>query len=267
MLTKRDIEAIKRLSLPSQRAAAQAFAAEGLRLVLDMLGALPCALVVLTEEHYPLLKERIERLPHAYRPQRIEVVPASFGFERISQQRTPQPILATFRIPHHELSAVHSHPSLALMLDTVQDPGNVGTIIRTADWFGVQHILLTSGCADPFAPKVVQSTMGALARVKLHKLGDDGTGFLDQYRGSVLGALLDGESIYTAALDSPARGAGRLLVMGNEGNGISPAIEARLTHRLTIPSLARRGAGAESLNVAIAAAICLSELARRTALH
>lgn len=259
MITKRDLELVRSLSASRERSMRRLFLAEGVRLVGDMLGTLPIELLVIGEELYPELEARLSALPEGYRPRRIEVVDRGFAWRRLSHQTTPQPLLALFDLPSHDLrEAVGA--GLILMLDRVQDPGNMGTIIRSADWFGVEHILLTDGCADPYAPKVVQSTMGALSRVKLHPLGERGDHLLAGYEGSVLGTLLEGENIYRSTL--PRGHESALLLMGNEGNGIAPYLEPYLTHRLTIPSFATHGSGAESLNVAIAASICLSELRR-----
>lgn len=261
MLTKRDIDQIKALASARHRGEQRLFVAEGLRLVQDMLGAFRCPLLVVSERYYSDIAERLGHLSSPMRPLRLEVLPDSFAFDRISLQRTPQPILALFAQPDsdQELPAP-STTGLMLMLDRVQDPGNMGTIMRTADWFGLKHILLTDGCADPYAPKVVQSTMGALARIKVHKLGNDGSEYLARYEGEILGTLLHGESIYATDLRIPSA----ILVMGNEGNGISSEVRSHLTRALTIPLFASEGPGSESLNVAIATAICLSEFRRQT---
>lgn len=260
MLTKRELDDIRALREGRTREREGVFVLEGLRLVRDMLGAMPCQLLVISTDLEPELAALIQGLPEALRPQRIEIVSSSFDFSRISTQRTPQPILAVMHLPRHE-EAKPLPRGLCLLLDMVQDPGNVGTIIRTADWMGVENIYLTAGSADPYAPKVVQSTMGALKRVRLHRLQDDGTKLLEGYRGAILGTFLDGVNIYQSDLRLETIGADALLVMGNEGNGISPHLEALCTHRLTIPAYGK--AGAESLNVAIAASLCLGEIRRQ----
>ena len=187
--------------------------------------------------------------------------------ERLSSLQTPQGSIAVFRKPAYangwsasELQA----DCLYLALDDVQDPGNVGTIIRTADWFGVKHILCSEGTADCFAPKVVQATMGALARVQVHYLSSGD--FCALLRGAakagipVYGTLLDGEDIYSAnAIPDKSRG---IIVMGNEGNGLSAAVRKCVTHRLRIPSYPANEPTSESLNVAIATAVTLAEFRR-----
>lgn len=134
----------------------------------------------------------------------------------------------------------------------MQDPGNLGTIIRTADWFGIQNIICSEDTVDAYNPKVVQATMGSLARVNLHY--NDLANLLPQLNLPVLGAMLNGDNIYTANFGTQG-----LIVMGNEGNGLRPEIQELITQSITIP----RTGEAESLNVAIATALFCSEISRR----
>lgn len=178
--------------------------------------------------------------------------------DRLSQQQTPQGVIAVFDIPKQtELTLGRG---MTLALDAVQDPGNLGTIIRLADWFGITQIIAGPGTADHFAPKVVQATMGALGRVTVHKVNN-----LSQTLGSidgrtVIGTFLDGTDLYNTDIAlSPAP----VIVMGNEGNGISPEVETACTCRLKIPSFPPGRRTVESLNVAMATGIVVSELSRR----
>ena len=141
----------------------------------------------------------------------------------------------------------------------MQDPGNLGTIIRIADWFGIKTIYCSEDTVDAWNPKVVQATMGSIARINLIYI--DLPELLDTLPDSfpVYGTLLDGEDIYQQPLSENG-----LIIMGNEGNGISEAVRARINHRLLIPSFSQ-GDTAESLNVAIATAITCSEFRRRNA--
>lgn len=146
---------------------------------------------------------------------------------------------------------------LTLMLDAVQDPGNLGTILRIASWFGVARVVLGSGCADPFNPKAVQSSMGAIGMVRIIQSN------LPKIINSnpdipVCGTVLDGSDIYTTHLSLPA-----FVVMGNEGNGLSEELRQKINLPLLIPSFAS-GPHAESLNVAAATAITVSEFMRRS---
>ena len=146
---------------------------------------------------------------------------------------------------------------LVLAVDTVQDPGNLGTIVRLADWFGIRHIVCSPETADLYNPKVVQATMGAMARVRLYYTPlADFLGSMD--RATVYGTFLDGVDLYRSTLTP--RG---VIVMGNEGNGISPELEPYIGSRLYIPSYPAGQPTSESLNVAVAAAITCAEFRRR----
>jgi TrmH family RNA methyltransferase len=174
--------------------------------------------------------------------------------EKISTLKTPQEVIGLVKIP---LWPTLNYNSLkhrfSLVLDNVQDPGNMGTIIRTADWFGIADIICSEDTVDVYNPKVVQATMGSLARVNVHYVILEQV--LPQIKLPLFGAMLDGENIYNTAF-----GGEGLLVMGNEGNGISPAIERLINTKITIP----RAGKAESLNVAIATAILCSEIKRNS---
>ncbi len=167
----------------------------------------------------------------------------------------PQGMLALF--PTSIFENIQPQSKLKLMLDGVQDPGNLGTIIRIADWFGIDHIYCSRETADVFNPKVVQATMGSLARVKVEYT--DLSALLDSLPEDypVYGTLLDGNNIYKEKLDDYG-----IIVMGNEGNGISDAIRQKVNRRLLIPSYPEDRPTAESLNVAIATAIVVAEFRR-----
>lgn len=188
--------------------------------------------------------------------------------ERLSSLQTPQGSIGVFRKPEYAdvwRGDALKGDELYLALDEVQDPGNVGTIIRTADWFGVRHIVCSKGTADCFAPKVVQATMGALARVQVHYL--DNEDFRKTLRRAkeagiaVYGTLLDGVNMYEKAA-IPEKKCG-VIVMGNEGNGLSHPVRQLVTHRLRIPSFPPNEPTSESLNVAIATAVVLAEFRRK----
>lgn len=178
---------------------------------------------------------------------------------RISLCATPSPVLALVRIPADRSSYGKCGISggLCLALDSVRDPGNMGTILRVADWFGVETVYLSPDCTDIFAPKVVQATMGSIFRVRTEvaDIPELCRAFTSQGR-PVYGTLLDGEDIYASNLEEHA-----LVVMGNESNGISGAVRNEISRGLRIPSFGK--SGAESLNVAVATAVTLSEFRRR----
>ena len=141
----------------------------------------------------------------------------------------------------------------------MQDPGNVGTIVRIADWWGIEHVICSHDTADVFAPKTVQSTMGALGRVGVHYT--DLPAWLDELPAGtpVYGTLLDGDNLYDSELTPHG-----IIVMGNEGNGLSSAVRERVSHRLLIPSFPPDRPTSESLNVAVATAVTCAEFRRRS---
>lgn len=172
--------------------------------------------------------------------------------KKISSLKTPQGVLATVRIPDMEGAKQPDFSGkFTLVLDEVQDPGNMGTIIRTADWFGFEDLICSPGSVDVYNPKTVQATMGSLSRVKVHY-----TDLKELFHGAdlpVFGALLDGEPIYTCDF-----GREGFIVLGNEGNGISKDVLPLIGRPITIPRVGHT----ESLNVAISAALFCAELAR-----
>lgn len=179
----------------------------------------------------------------------IEVTPEEL--KKIAFTQTPQDVLAIAIIPSPDQSITFDK-NLILVLDTIQDPGNLGTIIRLADWYDIGQVICSPGCADPFNPKVVQASMGSLARVKITtvKLTDLFSRHPDV---PVYGAYMEGESVYHTVFKSG------FLLIGNEGSGISNELQPYITHRVTIP----RPGQAESLNAAIATGIILDNRARQ----
>ena len=178
--------------------------------------------------------------------------------EQMSSLRTPQGVIGVFK--KREFN--NEIPSgLLVALDGVQDPGNLGTIIRTCDWFGIHDILCSRDTADCYNPKVVQATMGALARVRVHYVDLPKELTLLRQTGLPLyGTLLEGENMYEPyAIPDKQRG---VIIMGNEGNGISESIRKLITHPLLIPSYPINACTSESLNVSIATAIVLAEFRR-----
>lgn len=174
--------------------------------------------------------------------------------EKISSLKTPQDVVAQIKIPAWPpLNNNILQKKFSIVLDGIQDPGNMGTIIRTADWFGIKDIICSADTVDVYNPKVVQATMGSLSRVNVHYV--DLEAFLSKIQLPVFGAMLDGSNIYHTDFGSEG-----LLVMGNEGNGVRPEIKKLIRHAVTIPRLGK----AESLNVAIATAIFCGEISRKT---
>lgn len=176
--------------------------------------------------------------------------------QRLSFLQHPQQVLAVFPMPENREMPPLKQGRLYLALDGVQDPGNLGTIIRIADWFGINTIYCSTDTADVWNPKVVQATMGSIARVSLYYT--DLPQVLKSAEVPVYGTLLDGEDIYSQSLSSDG-----VIVMGNEGNGLSAAVRELVDRKLLIPSFNSSPDMAESLNVAIATAITCSEFRRR----
>lgn len=183
---------------------------------------------------------------------------------QMSSMRAPQGSIAVFR------KRADNEPwqaeGLVLALDGVQDPGNLGTIIRTADWFGVRDIVCSKDTADCYNPKVVQATMGALTRVRIHyvELVEWMKTHLDPpSKGGrpIIGTMLEGEEMWGPTSVLPKR-EDAIIVMGNEGNGISPEVRALVTNPVRIPSWPKDAETSESLNVAVATAIILAEMRR-----
>ena len=238
MLSKNQIKFVRSLELKKNRKREHLFVAEGPKVVGDLLKA-------------------------GFRPHSIfSTSPRQDGqlvteeeLQRISFLQHPQEVLAIFEIPDSEHRPINPN-GLSLALDGIQDPGNLGTIIRIADWFGIDAIYCSQETADVYNPKVVQATMGSIAHVPITYCNL--VELLRKVECPIYGTLLDGEDIYQKELQKNG-----IIVMGNEGNGISQEVRPMITHRLLIPNFSNSKETAESLNVAIATAITCSEFKRR----
>lgn len=256
MLSKNKIKFLHSLEIKKNRDAQQSFVAEGPKIVHDILSRHKDQLSVIaaTEEWFAQEHELMAGL------QCERIVVSADELTKVSFLCHPQQVFAVFRkfaeITPDELPSLAD--KLTLVLDGVQDPGNLGTIIRIADWFGIENIYCSPETADVYNPKVVQATMGSIARVKV-LYGDLMALFASLPADvPVYGTLLDGEDIYAQQLDN--RG---FIVMGNEGKGISPELTQRVNRRLLIPNFPPGRPTADSLNVAIATAITCSEFRRQ----
>ena len=238
------------------RKAEGVFVAEGHKLVGDLLDVFECKYLAATSEWLSANAAWVER----QRRSGVEVDEVTDEeLKRASFQETPQQVLAVFKQLTYEVDVNEvARKQLCLVLDDVQNPGNLGTIVRLADWFGIEHIFCSKGCADIYNPKTVQATMGGIARVRVHEA--DLPELLSRLDKDipVYGTFLDGENIYGKELEN--RG---LIVMGNEGKGVSKEVEAFVTERLYIPNYPEGRETSESLNVAIATAIVCAEFRRR----
>lgn len=256
MITKNLVKYIHSLNLKKHRDAQHCFVAEGPKVITDLLPLIPCKALYATEDFLQAAN------PNLLRKAKLVETVKQADLERLSLLRSPRGGIAIFEIPSCEAEADKSMASLplnnlCLALDGIQDPGNLGTIIRIADWFGIEHIFASLDTADAYAPKVIQATMGAIGRVHIHYV--DLPKFLKclDLNTPVFGTFLDGSNIYQQILTKTG-----IIVMGNEGNGISPAVAQCVTHKLLIPNFPEDRLTSESLNVAVATAIVCAEFRR-----
>ena len=240
-LSKNQVKWVRSLQQKKQRDAEGVFVAEGHKCVEELRSAFELVLLAT--------------------PDNANTVEIS----QMSNLRNPQGVIGVFRkrpIASSPDSPLASLPQgLVLALDGVQDPGNLGTIIRTCDWFGVHDIYCSMDTADCYNPKVVQATMGALARVRVHYINlEEWLQTVKEKGLPVYGTLLEGGNMYEErAISDKSKG---VIIMGNEGNGISPEIRKLITHPIRIPSYPADAETSESLNVGIATAIVLAEFRR-----
>lgn len=250
MLSKNRQKLIRSLERKKGRKESGLFVAEGPKLVGELLAAgWKATYIAATEQWWT--EHRTDRDA----AEECDTI-SDDELMRVSLQKTPQQVLALFQIQQHEEKlADMASQELCLALDGVQDPGNLGTIVRLADWFGIRHIYCSPETADIYAPKAIQATMGAISRVRVHYI--DLTGELRACQAPIYGTHLDGENIYSKQLTQQG-----VIVMGNEGKGISPEVEELVSEKLYIPPYPADRTTVESLNVAIATAIVCAEFRR-----
>ena len=241
MITRAEILDIKALATKQGREDLGAFIAEGEKLVGEIRNSsLRIRRILQTK---PIFAEG-------------EII-SEKEMERISQLKSANSVLAVVELPKHKLALANPTKNLVLCLDRIQNPGNLGTIIRLADWFGISDIVCSEDTADCFNPKVVQATMGAILRVRVHYTNL--AAWLSSHKGTnIYGTFLEGENIYNAQLEKSG-----VIVMGNEGQGISAEVAECVSHKLLIPPYPADRCGSESLNVAVATAVICSEFRRR----
>jgi rRNA methylases len=245
MLTKTDIQRLRSLREKKHREALGLFVVEGDKVVPELLAAnFPFLEIYATDTRAIPSPRTAASAPHL-----IEITPAEMA--RISHFPTPSSLFAVGRLDRAPLALGTLDQGLTLALDGLQDPGNVGTLLRLADWFGFDRVLLSPDSADLFHQKVINASMGSFARVRVHTT--DLAPALATTTAPILGCDLTGDDVHTL---QPHRDA--IIVIGSEGRGLSPAVQTHITRRITIP---RYGA-AESLNAAIAAAIVCDNLRR-----
>ncbi|MDG5799836.1 RNA methyltransferase [Marinilabiliaceae bacterium ANBcel2] len=251
MLSKNQKKVINAMSQKKQRDKHNLFLAEGDKLIYDLLKSGFKPHLLITTEGW-VCQLNIE-------PQNHTVVTKQ-ELSNISKLKNPQNAIALFPQKRVNKNSCFIKQNSLLLLDSIQDPGNLGTIIRVADWFGINNIVCSEDTADIYNPKVIQATMGAIATVEI--LYTNLSQFIINYKkerdNPVYGTFLNGENIYETNIN--IKGA---IVIGNEGNGISNQVEKLITDRITIPTACNHQPTAESLNAATATAVVCSELNRR----
>ncbi len=238
MLSKNTIKRITRLGQKKYRTNEGVFVAEGVKVIQELINS------------HVSLKE-LYSLEDIYFDGCDSEVVTQHELKKISFLTTPQKALALFEIPKEVISA---DSGLTVALDNVRDPGNLGTIIRLCDWFGVAELICSEGTVDCFNPKVIQATMGSISRVKV--IYTDIPTYLKNSSRTTYGTFMDGDSVYKTALMQEG-----ILVMGNEGKGITEEVARIVEKRLSIPRFGKLQA-TESLNVAMATSVFLSEFRR-----
>jgi RNA methyltransferase, TrmH family len=256
MVTNQQIKFFRSLGQKKFRDETGLFIAEGLKLVEEAILNRPEQIKSL------IISSKFSGHLHATLPgsaETIQISPAEF--ERISSLKSPQGILVVLKKPEEKIPSITELENIVLVLDQISDPGNLGTIIRLADWFGIRFIICSKDTVECFNPKVVQASMGSLFRVQI--LYTDLDEYLNETRQktglTTYATSLTGSNIYQTHLKIPA-----LIILGNESNGISGKLEHYIDHSLLIPNFSITDRKTESLNVSVAAAIVCSEFRRQT---
>ena len=231
MITKNQIKFIKSLSLKKKRIKEQLFIAEGEKVVSELLRSDFEIKNIYATKEWKVNNDNITQISNA-------------ELQRISNLKSPNKVLAVAQFKNHKIT---KHEGITLVLDEINDPGNLGTIIRMCDWFGVKQIICSKNTVDIFNPKVVQSAMGSAFRVKVNYT--DLENYLSDITTPIYGAFMDGKNLKEVKIPKSAH-----LVMGNEANGISAEINKLITDKVAIKNI---GKSAESLNVAVATSILL----------
>lgn len=253
MISKNKIKLIKSLEYKKYREVHQLFLAEGNKIVKELVQS---NIVIKTLIGTSNFLQEVKKLLKS----EVEIIDAiDSDIKSASLLKNPQDAIALCQIPINNIEEADPSDKLIICLDNIQDPGNLGTIIRIADWFGIEDVVCSLSSADIFNPKSVQASMGSFCRVKVHYT--ELTGFLkssSEKTGFLGGAFIDGNNLYTTYL--PKSG---ILVVGNEGRGISEEVIPFINQKISIPAFSSSANHAESLNAAIATAIFCSEFRRR----
>lgn len=252
MISKNTIKLIKSLALKKYRTKEKLFLVEGDKLVLEVLNSkLDIIELIMTPEFEEANDTRFKHIEKLSRVNDKEL-------KQVSLLQSPQNSIAICRIPAQPPLPSTLSKNISVYLDGIQDPGNLGTIIRICDWYGIEYIFCSPDTVDFYNPKVIQASMGSFNRVKFWKCDFDVVKTIAQKSGSpIFGSFMKGQNIYTEKLPKSA-----LLVMGNEGNGIRSEVKAMIDKKISIPNFSTNSVQAESLNVSVATAIICSEFKR-----
>ncbi len=253
MISKIKMNYIISLQKKKVREEEKLFVIEGDKLVKEFLIAgIPVRILVAKPEF-------LNSLPVVHKQSVVEKIPASYEeLKKISSLKTPHNALAVIEMPEKEIDFKNIKDGLTIVLDCVQDPGNLGTIIRAAAWFGIRNIYCSEDCVDVYNPKVIQASMGAIMHINVFYVD-----LLSLFKSAlenkikIYGALIKGESIYSCKL-----GRNGIILLGNESKGISEELIPYITDRIMIPKQTDASSGIDSLNVSMAASVILSEFTR-----
>lgn len=237
-ITKNEVNKVRSLRRPSERDEQDAFVVEGPKVVQELIASDWEVRQVFATHDHDMDHEKLARV-------------SAKDLERMSQLKNPNKVLAVARRKHFTIQDLLAD-EVILVLDEVSDPGNLGTMVRTADWFGIHSILCSTNSVDPYNAKVVQASMGSLFRMKIVRtdIAQALSGDLDH---TVYGACMEGQDIGQVSFNRPC-----MVVMGSESHGISPDVEAHITRKVTIPGSDQ----VDSLNVSIAAGIFMAAIAK-----
>lgn len=255
MISKSTIKYIHSLSIKKYRGIHGKFIAEGPKIVSELLESNLKILDLFA------LQDWVESNANLYTNVNSVTIISEDELQKISTLNTSNQVLAIVEIPEREFNSAFARESMVIVLDDIRDPGNLGTIIRVADWFGINHIVCSENCVDAYNPKTIQASMGSICRVNIYY--ENVIGMLQSASKDVAiyGAFLEGKPIYKVTFAQNG-----FLAIGNEANGISPEIEKLVSNKIYIPSGGKAGNHAESLNASIATAIICSEMNRQKGL-
>ncbi len=256
MITREQIKYIRSLQQKKFREEYSCYVAEGLKIICEVISNQSSDIEFLVCT--PKIKNQLKI---GFRNQEMKIIEVSEKeFSRISNQKTPQEALAVLRMRKHLNLPDKIEKGLILALDRIQDPGNLGTLLRIADWFGVKDLICSDDSVDLYNPKVIQASMGAFLRVNVHygNLGNLLTGLKENQGYTIYGTTLDGNNIYNEEFSSKS-----ILILGNESSGLSESVKAITDRQVMIPNYGTGNEKTESLNVSVAAAVICSEICRR----